>query len=308
MSAHCSRSAPRDARQHARRCTPPATTSPTRPSTAIRGSSAELATATGQFTGAGFFGKGVDVDHGDARARRVPDARGGATASLSAMDGARGDQLDRLEQRVRHRRSRHRLRGEPVPQRMVDVASRPSDPSARQVVLARAEEVASRLRAAGTQLDALQSGVDEELTSAVAEVNGIAARLAQINAQVAALRAAGTQPNDLLDERDRLLHRPVVARAGDDDSGRRWFAERVRRRRPAARARRTGAAACRRARYLRSRSAPPSAVAKAAPCARCRRELFGGGKIAGLLRFQNGDLGARAQPHRPDRRRAQCRR
>jgi flagellar hook-associated protein 1 FlgK len=46
---------------------------------------------------------------------------------------------------------------------MVDVTSRPSDPSARQVALGRASELAVRFSNAGAQLSDLQGGVVSDL-------------------------------------------------------------------------------------------------------------------------------------------------
>ena len=46
---------------------------------------------------------------------------------------------------------------------MVDLSARPGDAATRQVVLARAGEVADRFAAAGAQLDTLQQEVRENL-------------------------------------------------------------------------------------------------------------------------------------------------
>ena len=58
----------------------------------------ELATAVGQFTGAGFFGKGVDVDDRErARTSDFLTREAATTASLAAADDARSSQLQQLE-------------------------------------------------------------------------------------------------------------------------------------------------------------------------------------------------------------------
>jgi flagellar hook-associated protein 1 FlgK len=90
---------------------------------------------------------------------------------------------------------------------MVDLASRPSDNATRQVVLARASDVADRFAAASAQLDSVQDGVTEDLRAAVATVNELASSLAGVNQKLAALRGVGQPANDLLDERDRLIGR-----------------------------------------------------------------------------------------------------
>ena len=182
---------------------------------------AQLATAQGQFTGAGFFGKGADV----ATITRAHDAfltrEAAVAASLAAGDRARHAQLVRLEEAFP---SGERGVGHAAGQllnAMVDLASRPQDIATREVVLARAQEVATRFATAGGQLDALQAGVGQDLRLAVAGVNELAQRVADVNQQIARLQGFGHSPNDLLDERDRLLGRlsefvTVTTVAADD--------------------------------------------------------------------------------------------
>ena len=165
----------------------------------------ELATAEGQFSGAGFYGKGVDV----STVTRAHDAfltREAATASsLAAMDAGRLDMLRQLEsvfptgeQGVGH------AAGEFL-NAMVDLSARPTDAATRQVVLARAGEVADRFAAAGQQLDVLQQQVQETLRANVAQVNQLAGSIAELNQRIASVLGLGHSPNDLLDQRDQAL-------------------------------------------------------------------------------------------------------
>ena len=167
--------------------------------------SVELATAGGQFTGAGFFGRGVDIatvtrSHSDYLAREAMGAR-----SLAAADNARSTQLQQLEKVFATGESGVGYAAGAFLNAFVDVASRPEDISARQVVLTRASDLAARFRNAGEQIDSLQSDVTTDLKSAVAAVNAMAQQVAEINQQVAASRGTGHQPNDLLDQRDQLI-------------------------------------------------------------------------------------------------------
>ena len=165
----------------------------------------ELATAEGQFSGAGFYGKGVDV----TTVTRAHDAfltREAATAgSLAAMDSSRLEMLRQLEsvfptgeQGVGH------AAGEFL-NAMVDLSARPGDAATRQVVLARAQEVADRFAAAGAQLDVLQQEVQESLKANVAQVNQLASSIAELNQRIASVLGLGHSPNDLLDQRDQAL-------------------------------------------------------------------------------------------------------
>jgi flagellar hook-associated protein 1 FlgK len=165
----------------------------------------ELKTSTGQYTGAGFFGKGVDV----ATVTRSYDAfltkEAVATQSLSFFDQTRLSQLQQLENVFATGTDGIGYTAGQFLNAMSDVASNPSDTSARQVVLSRAQDLASRFASAGEQLDALQSGVTQDLTNSVTAVNGLAQQIAKVNEQIAAVQGFGHTPNDLLDQRDELV-------------------------------------------------------------------------------------------------------
>ncbi|WP_242477986.1 flagellar hook-associated protein FlgK [Rubrivivax gelatinosus] len=166
---------------------------------------ADLATATGQYTGAGFYGKGVDVTT-VTRAHDQFLTRAATTAkSLSELDATRAQRLKQLENVFPTGETGLGYSVSNFLNAMVDLASRPSDTSTREVVLARAQDVATRFNAANEQINTLQAGVTADLKTTVTEVNGITKSLAQINNQIAAARGLGHAPNDLLDERDRLV-------------------------------------------------------------------------------------------------------
>ena len=165
---------------------------------------AEFATASGQFTGAGFFGRGVNVQtvarsHSSMLTREANGAR-----SLSAMDQARYAALQDLE-------NVFPLGEQGVGQTMgrflnalVDVASAPSEGASRQVVIARAGETAKRFATSAEQLDGVQVSLNEQLKDVVDTVNTLTSGIAEVNRRIAANQGLGHQPNNLLDERDRL--------------------------------------------------------------------------------------------------------
>ena len=165
----------------------------------------ELATAQGQFTGAGFFGKGVDVA-AVTRAHNAFLTREAATAaSQAAADGARLEQLRRLETVFPTGEAGLGHAASALLNAVVDLASRPQDLSTRQVVLGRAQDMAQRYAAAGAQMDTLQEGVVQDLQVAVASVNRLTQGIATVNDQIARVVGSGQTPNDLLDQRDQLV-------------------------------------------------------------------------------------------------------
>ena len=167
----------------------------------------ELATSQGQFTGAGFFGRGVDVVSVSRAQNEFMTREAASARSLSSMDASRLSQLRRLETIFKPGEMGLGNATSEFMNSMVDLSSRPADSATRQVALARAGDLASRFAEAGTALDDVQTGVQSELRSAVAEVNGLAKSIAETNQRIAALRGLGQPANDLLDERDRLISR-----------------------------------------------------------------------------------------------------
>lgn len=167
--------------------------------------SVELESAGGQFSGAGFFGKGVKVTsvvraHDDFLTREASTAK-----ALAAADEARAAQLKQLESVFATGEAGVGYAAGQFLNAFVDVANRPQDLAARQVALGRAADVASRFRAAGEQMDKLQSAVTADVRAAITAVNTLSARVADINAQISLQQGSGHTPNDLLDQRDRLI-------------------------------------------------------------------------------------------------------
>jgi flagellar hook-associated protein 1 FlgK len=165
----------------------------------------ELKTAMGQYTGAGFFGKGVDV----ATVSRSYDSfltkEAASTVSASFFDQTRLDQLKQLENVFTTGTDGIGYAANQFLNAMSDVANNPQDASARQVVLTRAQDLATHFASAGEQLDTLQSGVTQDLKNSVTTVNGLTQQIAKVNGQIAAVQGAGHTPNDLLDQRDQLI-------------------------------------------------------------------------------------------------------
>lgn len=166
---------------------------------------AVLATAQGQFTGAGFFGKGVDLVTitRDFNAFLAKEAAG--TSSLASYDKARSEQLDSLQHVFLGGDDGLGAQLGSFLNSFVDVASRPQDLAARQVVLAQAQALASRFASAVNQIDSVQQGVEQGLSNAVTQVNELTTQLAAVNDRIAKLKGSDHSPNDLLDQRQQLI-------------------------------------------------------------------------------------------------------
>lgn len=164
-----------------------------------------LETSKGQFSGAGFFGKGVTVVTVTRAADKFLTAESASTKATAAMDSARLAQLQGLENVFPTGEDGIGYSASQFLNAMVDLASNPQDLSARQVVLSRANELASRFDNAATQLDTLQAGVSADLKTSVGTVNQITANIARVNQEIAKVNGVGHSANDLLDQRDQLI-------------------------------------------------------------------------------------------------------
>ncbi len=165
----------------------------------------QLTEATGQFTGAGFFGKGVSVTTVTRAYDSYLSGQAVSTGSTAAADAARLDKLTQLEAVFPIGSNGVGAAAGSLLNSFVDVSNNPSDSSARQVVLGQAQELSSRIAAAGDQLNSLQAGLTQDVKTSVASLNTMAQQVAALNQQIAALKGSGQPPNQLLDQRDQLV-------------------------------------------------------------------------------------------------------
>jgi len=87
-----------------------------------------------------------------------------------------------------------------------DVANTPTSQSARQVLLSEANGLAQRLKTYESELASYDRQIEQALVGQVSEISTLASGIAQLNADIAGAYARyGQPPNDLLDQRDRLL-------------------------------------------------------------------------------------------------------
>ncbi|WP_343729079.1 flagellar hook-associated protein FlgK [Duganella sp.] len=86
-----------------------------------------------------------------------------------------------------------------------DATASPASAAARQSLLSNAESLASRFQAMSARLTEISSGVNNQITSNVGEINAYAKQIADINLTIAGLTTSQAEPNDLLDKRDQML-------------------------------------------------------------------------------------------------------
>lgn len=90
-------------------------------------------------------------------------------------------------------------------QSLQDLALDPTNAGARSVVRERGNAVADTFNYLATSLKSVQGDLKNELDVSVKEINSLANQLNNINKQISEIEPNGYLPNDLYDERDRLL-------------------------------------------------------------------------------------------------------
>ncbi len=87
------------------------------------------------------------------------------------------------------------------------VSNSPASIPARQVLLSEADTLQQRLRFFDSRLEDIGNEINSRIKAEVADVNSLAQGIARLNNEITAgiARTGGQPPNDLLDQRDRLL-------------------------------------------------------------------------------------------------------
>ncbi len=169
----------------------------------------ELSAREPQGFGSGFIGRGVDVttvrrllDQFSINQLRVAngelgrlgvfaDLAGRIDSVLSDPDNGIGVSMQRFFASVQ------------------DVATNPASITARQVMLSQGQMLADQFRSISLRLDQLELDANARIKGQVGEINTLATGIARLNGDIQAQSNGlnGQPPNDLLDQRDRLLNR-----------------------------------------------------------------------------------------------------
>jgi flagellar hook-associated protein 1 FlgK len=166
---------------------------------------AVLETVPGQFTGGGYIGKGVALTSIQRTYSEFLTRQSALAGATSAGDSTRSDKLTQLESIFPGGTDGLGATISGMLNSFSDVASAPTDLTARTVTLTQIDEAASRMRAASKSLDDLQSATAQEISQKVDAINTLAKNIAAVNDQIAKAQGTGQSPNDLLDQRDQLV-------------------------------------------------------------------------------------------------------
>lgn len=168
----------------------------------------ELATRPEQFNGAGYMGNGVEV----ANITRSYDQFITNQVRTSAATFNDVNSFYKLSAQIDNITADNATGLAPALKSFFnavdDVSNDPTSIAARQVMLTQAESLTQQFNTMNERFGNLRTQVNNNLASAVDEVNGYAKSIAELNVKIVADigRSTGKQlPNQLLDQRDQLL-------------------------------------------------------------------------------------------------------
>jgi len=164
-----------------------------------------LQTVEGQFSGGGYIGNGVTVQTIQRNINEFLTRQATLAGSTDSADSKRFDMLKQLQGLFETGQGGLGAAISDMLNAFSDVATAPTDLTARTVVLTRIDETAARMRSTSQRLDEMVTGIGQELSQKVTVVNSLAASVAQINAEIIRSTGNGQPPNDLLDRRDQLI-------------------------------------------------------------------------------------------------------
>ncbi|HEX5783242.1 MAG TPA: flagellar hook-associated protein FlgK [Burkholderiaceae bacterium] len=167
--------------------------------------SVSLSAVEGQQAGAGYYGKGVEI----LAVKRSYDAflarQANATQTVASSDAVRYQKMQQVESLFPLGDGSLGTLLNKALNAWTDVQSSPTDSTARQVAIASADQFAARVRDTYTRLDEVGQTARLQATETVKSINQMATQLAELNDKISRVFSSGLPPNDLLDQRDKLL-------------------------------------------------------------------------------------------------------
>ena len=158
----------------------------------------------GLFSGSGGRHGGVITDVG-RRWDQLLDNNAKEQRSRSASIGAQAEALATVEAQLGSLgESGFGSRLQALWNSFDDLANQPDDVGVRNVVLGNAELVASSLRRQAEVIEHQRVVEIDHLSTSVAEINSLAAGIAELDRTIVAGVAAGNDPHGAMDERDRM--------------------------------------------------------------------------------------------------------
>jgi flagellar hook-associated protein 1 FlgK len=167
--------------------------------------SVQLSPVQGQTAGSGYFGKGVEIASVTRSYNAFLTKQANSTQTVASADAMRLQQMQQVESLFPLGDGSLGTQLNTALNAWTDVQSSPSDATARGVVIDQSSALASRITDTSTRLQELGDTARLQSESIVKSINDTASQIAKLNGQISQLSASGAVPNDLLDQRDKLI-------------------------------------------------------------------------------------------------------
>lgn len=167
----------------------------------------DLNTRTPEFAGNSYFGTGVKVGGVNRIADQFVESQLRTATSSSAHYSLFHDYARRVDSLLANPDSGMAPALQSFFAAIQDVATDPTSLPARQVLMAEGESLSDRFGFLNQRLEEQRALVNGQIQTTADEINVLANSLAELNTNIvkATARAGGAPPNDLLDQRDRLV-------------------------------------------------------------------------------------------------------
>lgn len=167
---------------------------------------ADITTRTPQFLGGNWVGSGADVSNITRAYDNFLSSQARSASSSYSQSNTYATQAARISNLFSDSTTGLSASMQKFVNSLQAVADTPNSAAARQTMLSEANSLVERLKSYDSSLRSLDSQVNATIASEADSISNLASGIAELNKQIASGYAqSGQAPNDLLDQRDRLL-------------------------------------------------------------------------------------------------------
>ena len=177
----------------------------------------------GMPEGAGQVGTGVEIEEINRIKDQFLEGQIWEKKQSQSYWNKRSDGISRIENILNEPSDNNLSAGfDRFWQSLQDLSNNPEDSAVRSTVKERANTLIDAFHSIEDQLSAYKRSLNGDVNTTVNEINSLGKRIADLNEQIAHIKGAGKNPNDLMDTRDKLieeLNQKVNVRTREDDRG-----------------------------------------------------------------------------------------
>jgi flagellar hook-associated protein 1 FlgK len=165
----------------------------------------DFAPAPGQSTSGGFLGSGVEVQ-GVARSySELLAAQVRSSQSSYSSYNTLATQAAQIDNMLSGSGTGLTTSLQSFVSALQTLSTSPSSTAARQALLSQAQALAQQINSYDSQIRTYGSNLEQQIGADIGQVNSLSTGIAALNRQIAGDLAGGKTPNQLMDQRDKLI-------------------------------------------------------------------------------------------------------